>query len=308
MRGKRMDWFPGRLKNGIKNRLNSHFLFLCLVIVYGVVFYRNFAGSVIPAQTGWWQYMAWRMEEGDLPYRDFYLFVPPYFLFLTSFLFRLFGKHFMLYAMVGFLVTRVFVWVMLYKMLSVIFKPACAAAGLMAGISITAAYLVDQVYDYNPLLMFGVTAIAYLLFLRYRWDGRKKNLSVFLIGLLCGCIVMMKQNVAVVIPPASLLSIVWIGRMRGRRFLSCAAEALLCCAGMAAAAAPGIIYLLSNGIWGDFLFCISSALDAKVANSNVLKVCWKNFFSMNEVVCALGVEVNYLVCKKYRQNKKGEFK
>ncbi len=289
--GKRKVWF------------SSRFLFLCLIIIYGSVFYWNFARSVIPAQTGWWQYMAWRMEEGDLPYRDFYLFVPPYFLLLTSFLFGLFGKHFMLYAIVGFFVTRVLVWVMLFRMLSAVFKPAYAAAGLMAGISVTAAYLVDQVYDYNPLLMFGVTAISYLFFRMYRSAGRRKSLFVFLVGLLCGCMVMMKQNVAVAVPPASLIGIAWIDWKNGRRLKGCAADFLLCCGGMAAAAAPGVLYLFRNHIWGDFLFCISSALDAKVANSNVLQVCWKNFFRMDELICALGIEVNYLVCRKCRAGK-----
>ncbi len=67
--------------------------------------------------------MAWRMSEGELPYRDFYLFMPPYFVMLTSFLFNIFGKQFIYYTFTGLLITRVLMWIMLYKMMANVFKP-----------------------------------------------------------------------------------------------------------------------------------------------------------------------------------------
>lgn len=88
-----------RLRN--KEKTREYWIYLAILISVATIYYWFFEKSVISPQTGWWQYMAWRMQEGDLPYKDFFLYVPPYFVLLTRFLYSFFENNFIFYTIAG---------------------------------------------------------------------------------------------------------------------------------------------------------------------------------------------------------------
>lgn len=276
------------------------YFFCFLTVIYGIVFHWNYIRSVIPAQTGWWQYMAWRMSEGELPYRDFYLFMPPYFVMLTSFLFNIFGKQFIYYTFTGLLITRVLMWIMLYKMMANVFKPIYVFFGIITGLSISAAYGMDQMYDYNPLITCGVVAIAFFLFKINDCKNRSRFFFAFLVGVLCGCMVMMKQTVAVICPLVSFGCIIILFWKEEHKLRFCLNGVLFWGAGLVLAIVPGVMYLSVNHLWHDFFWCVSSALGAKVGNIGFLTLCFRNFLRLNELICAFAIVLNYNINKKCR--------
>lgn len=270
-----------------------------ILLVYGIVFYSKFIGNVIPPQVGWWQYMAWRMAQGDLPYKDFYLFIPPYFLMLTSMFFKVFGKHFFLYSIIGFLITRILMWDLLYEILIRIVKPMYAAIGLMTGLSVTAAFMMDSTYDYNPLITFIVVLIAFFFCLLYEQkQDRKLMWIIWWIGFCSGILLFMKQTVGLLIPPVSLLGIIWICRQKDIK-KKYGYSLLLFAIGVIVALLPGFVYLLYHNLLNEFFWCLSSAAGAKIANSSIFQLLFKNFIRINPLICAITIVSCIIVFNKH---------
>lgn len=58
--------------------------YLLILLFLASVYYSFFVFSVIPPQTGWFQYHAFCLLKGDLLYKDIYVYLPPYFSWLTT--------------------------------------------------------------------------------------------------------------------------------------------------------------------------------------------------------------------------------
>lgn len=270
-----------------------------ILLVYGIIFYSKFIRNVIPPQFGWWHYMAWRMEQGDLPYKDFYLFIPPYFLLLTSMLFKFLGKHLFLYSVLGFLVTRLLMWFLLYKILIRIVRPMYAAIGIMTGLSLTAAFAMDSTYDYNPLITLVIVVIAFLFCLLYDQKQNRRIMWIaWGIGICSGFLLFLKQTVGFLIPPVSLAGIIWICRqkdIRKKYIYSMLSYAL----GMIVALLPGLGYLLYNNLLDDAYFCLTTAVDAKIVDINIFQLVFRNFIRIDQLICAIAIVSCIILGKKY---------
>ena len=268
-------------------------LWLFVLLLFAAVYYFWFERSVISPQTGWWQYFAWRMSEGDLLYKDIFLYIPPYFPFLTSFLYQFFSNHFIYYTVFGFLFFRVLAWSLVYLIATRITKPQYAAVGVMLGICITSAYLVDQLYDYNPMIMMLIILQAYL-FVRYSESEKKASqlLILLAIGAICGIYFMTKQNVGLVMPFVSFVLILMVS-LRLRQSHCLLRLATFVC-GFLIAVVPGVIYLLASGTLDDCLRCIWEALGAKMGESSIIVSIIQNCISVNEIILAGSAVLLYL--------------
>ena len=81
-----------------ERRLNTKFIYACALIVLFTIFSAVYVKGVIGTQFGWWHYYAWRMKEGDVLYKDIYLFMPPYFVFFTRLFYTFFSNHLIFYT------------------------------------------------------------------------------------------------------------------------------------------------------------------------------------------------------------------
>lgn len=277
-----------------------------MLLFASVFFYMNFVRSVIPPQTGWWQYFAWRVNEGELPYKDFYFYLPPYFLMISSLLFKIFGINFMLYTIAGFLVTRILMWVLLYNILTRFVKPLYAVTGLLTGICVTASYLMDQTFDYNPLIMCIVVLQAFLLIKAYETSNRVgKYIYPTILGILSGCLLMLKQNVGIVIPIAIFICIILILYFKPIAKYDIIKSIALYIMGIIIGIVPPMVYIISNNIWSEFIQCITGALNAKTTGGNFIFTALKNFIHVDDLIIALFLLFIYLFIKKidYKKSK-----
>lgn len=277
----------------------EYWIYLVILIGAGVLYYSLFERAVISPQTGWWQYMAWRMSEGELPYRDFFLYVPPYFALLTQFLFSFFGFHFIFYTVFGFLFTRVLMWIFLYNILTKYSHPRSVAIGIFTGICITSSYLADQCYDYNPLILTLAILMAYILQLIYLSDKKSNMYFGGLIeGIICGILLFMKQNVGIVMPIITVGCILLLYYLKKNNIRTLICNILIFASGCILGILPGIVYLIKNHIFMEFINCITNAINAKTSNSNFLFVAIKNFFNPLALSIALLIVVLFFTIKK----------
>ena len=260
----------------------------------GGAYYSLFVWGVIPPQTGWWQYMAQRLSEGELLYQDIFMYVPPYFAWLTTFLYQVFGNHFMLYSMFGLIFFRISAWGILY-LLSIRFtKPWTAAVGVLFGVCLTSSYLMDQTYDYNPLLLELAIIQAYLVVRIAEGFHRELSayLSIILEGIICGLELMLKQNIGLVMPIAVILTIIFL-------MLSQSSEKKLkvyipiFIIGIIIAVLPGALYLLFTNTIRDFWICLIDATKAKTGSGNILLIAIRNFIRPLDLLISVFLTVSY---------------
>ena len=276
----------------------EYWFYLILLLGIATLYYCLFERAVIPPQTGWWQYMAWRMTEGDLPYKDFFLYVPPYFAILTDFLYQFFHNNFILYTIIGFLFTRVLTWVLIYNILIKIFKPVTVAFGMIVGICITSSYLADQCYDYNPLILMLTVLSAYIIQQLSLNNSNKRNyFGCFALGMICGVQLFLKQNVGIVIPIIFVFCILLLGGIYKYKVKQTIINISLLIIGNLTTIIPGIAYLIKNDIWNDFWDCVIKAVGAKTSNSNFISVALENFLNLDALLIAVMIILAIVVVK-----------
>ena len=116
------------------------------------LYYLLFAFCIAMPQMGWWQYYGWRIVKGDIPYVDFYLYLPPYHVLYCGFLYKIFRNNIAFYTLYGLLINKMPMWILMYSLLLRKIKPLYSAISVFAGMALNSVYSMDLTYDYNPLV------------------------------------------------------------------------------------------------------------------------------------------------------------
>ena len=266
----------------LSKKFRGYKFYLFLLFVLSCWYYSFFVLSVIPPQTGWWQYYAYCLNNGDLLYKDVYNYLPPYFTWFTRLLYVFFENNFVYYTIFGFFAIRCSAWVILYLILNRISNPCISFISVFFGVCITSTYLMDQVYDYNPAIF---TFIIILIYLFIRIIEKKAiNKYLFLSGIIVGCLLMTKQNIGVVLPLVCIVLFWSIFKNDNYKkkigvFLFGAITAIL----------PGIIYLIYTDTFYSMIDCILVATGAKVANTNIFWLLYRFSIRIKILVLILSV-------------------
>ena len=230
---------------------------IALIIIftlYSLTYFR----SVMMPQNGWWHYFAWRISEGDVLYKDIYLYIPPYFALLTSILYKFFTNNFFYYTIfVGYPVKLLCILTM-YNAITKITKPLYAALSVLLGACFSSTYFMDVWYDYNPILMLPSLLSAHCIMNFYE---KKKLYYIFISGLLTGILLFSKQNIGLAFCFAEIL-IILLSYYKEKNFAVIKTINLLLF-GIVIGVMPGILYLLYYDIGNIFLNCINIAIAAK---------------------------------------------
>ena len=239
-------------------------ILLCLLFT---IFTLTYASSVISPQVGWWQYYAWRMEEGDILYKDIYLFITPYFVFLTRLFYSLFHEHLILYTLfVGFPVKLLCV-LTLYHMLCKIAKPVYACMSTFVGACLSASYFTDLLYDFNPITILPCLLVAscYMTYFKQLRDGSDARLTAFAVGYLIGIILGLKQTFGITFGfTITALNTVIILRKEHKGTLKTVVTTFFySLTGLLLGILPMIAYLTINDCWYEFYYCITEIKNAK---------------------------------------------
>ena len=244
-----------------------------LLTVLFTVFLSTYVDAVISPQFGWWHYYAWRMAEGDVLYKDVYLFMPPYFVFITRALYAFFGNHLILYTLLVGYPVRVGCLLMLYTMLCRLSKPMYACLAVFFGACLSATYQMDMLYDFNPLTMFPCLLVMYFFvkFFERLKAGRTAYVYSFCIGLLLSLVFCLKQTFGLTLSftVVVMTAIIYFREYEGRRS-DFRRYILLSMAGAIVAMLPLIVYLTFYDCWHEFFDCIFSVGSAKGGTDKIL--------------------------------------
>ena len=243
------------------NTKHSKVIYALILVFLVSLFMLSYRRSFIFPQQGWWQYYAWRMTEGDILYKDLYLFIPPYYVMMTALLYKIFHTSFIYYSLfVGF-PFRIITLLLIYSVLCRKAKPVYACAGVFFGECFNESFLMYAIYDYNPIGTTISVILAYVMLQFYEADGKRAERKAFFAGLLCGILLMFKQTLglglsAVVVIMLFVLAV----RQKRKNWLHIMLFYLFgCFDGLL----PAIFYFIEYDCFRDFLRCILQAGGAK---------------------------------------------
>lgn len=275
-------------------------LWFILFFSASVIFYFSFAFSVIPPQTGWWQYMAQRIHEGEALYKDVFMFVPPFFSYLTAGLYSFFGTHMICYTLFGMVFFKFIPWIICYLIALRITSPRLAALSTFLGVIMNSSYLMDQAYDYNPLVL-GLFLLQTYLLLR-AFETKRPGCYLMLAlanGVICGIQVSLKQNTGIMAPIITIVAFAAVGlsnRIPKKNILAAVCLNLL---GLLFAVFLVLLPVLLTDSFDAFVYCIIVALDAKLGNDSLLHTAIVNFVRIKYLLAAaLLVAIYFLSLKR----------
>ena len=244
-------------------------LIYALVLVFLVsLFMLSYRRSFIFPQQGWWQYYAWRMTEGDVLYKDLYLFIPPYYAMMTALLYRLFDTSFIYYSVfVGF-PFRMIALLLIYSVLCRKTKPVYACAAVFFGECFNESFLMYAIYDYNPIGTTISLILAFVMLQFYEAEGKRAERKAFFAGLLCGILLMFKQTLGLGLSAVVVIMLfVLVIRQKRKNWLKIMLFYLFgCFDGLL----PAIFYFMKYDCFRDFLHCIFQAGGAKGGSQGLL--------------------------------------
>lgn len=246
-------------------------LFCALLLLTGVLLYHIlYFNSVLPELTGWGIYYAELLDRGQVPYRDFACYLPPFSL-VTDWIFWKLSFGYVLVYRGWYLLERATLELLLYKLTIRWFQPRFAWLACLTGACLGAATNYDLCGDYNQTQTLFCVLLAYWTarFLEQEAGSRRRGTYMFLAGVQLALMVLLKQSLgfaaAVLCLPVLL---VYCILTRDKRFgWYCAAAAL-------GAAVPLVLTcggLAVCGAWGPFLEQFFGTAGAKGGIGRILR-------------------------------------
>ena len=255
-----------------KTLADSRYFNGMMLVVLFTIFSMTYVTAVVAPQMGWWQYYAWRMECGDVLYRDIYLFMPPYFVFLTKMLYSLFHEHVMLYTLFVGLPVKLLCLLLIYTILCRITRPVYACICALLGGCMSATYMTDLLYDFNPITLLPCLLVAYTFLMYYErlQRGREARLMAFLTGFLLAVIFCLKQTFGITFAfTIGVMSVVICQKEKLCTFQQYANHIGLVLLGAIVGMLPAVVYLTVNQCWAEFFSCMASIVDAKGGTNHI---------------------------------------
>lgn len=128
---------------------------LCFLLVCFVVLHIVYVQAVIPPQIGWWNYYAWRVNSGEILYKDIFCFLPPYYVYLYAFLYKIFGNLIIAYYIIGLIIRWIEVCVV-YSITRSFASKNVSFVCTFIGLVLQVSYMMDIPFDYNQMIQFYV--------------------------------------------------------------------------------------------------------------------------------------------------------
>jgi 4-amino-4-deoxy-L-arabinose transferase-like glycosyltransferase len=183
------------------------FGWLCVVVIvtiYTVIVFNRF----MPPQEGWFSAFSRRILSGEMPYRDFKLFLQPIYPYLLTALNGVFGFDFIVFRVYG-IFERVFLVSMVYLISRRMFKPWISAFAAIASLALYWSFNADAIYSYYQL---SVACVLLSLWLMLKFldeeNSTKKLVYVTLAGVACSLSFMVKQTLGLAFPFVAVILIV----------------------------------------------------------------------------------------------------
>ena len=185
----------------------SLFGWLCVVVIttaYTAIVFNRF----MPPQEGWFDAYSRRILSGQMPYRDFYLFLQPIYPYIMAALNAVFGYDFIVFRIYG-IFERLFLVSMVYLVYGRVFKPWMAAFCAVASLVLCWSFNADAICSYYQLSV-ALVLLSLWLLLKFFDEEKphKKPIYVVSAGLACSLSFMVKQTLGLAFPFIAVILIV----------------------------------------------------------------------------------------------------
>jgi hypothetical protein len=238
---------------------------LGLAVALGAIFLYMISiyNCAIPITEGWFHYYGMLMNNGEVPYRDFYVHTPPVNLLISQGILLLSHKFitFRYYGMIERLLTVVaFYWVLRAN-----FSITAAVIGTISCMFTLQTSRLDFLYGYLQTCLF-FTAFALLFLQRAYLKARGSSLFVFLAGAAASLSFFSKQSSGLFITIICVCTILlaasqWSTRVR---------HASLFVLGWTVPAAALVAWLSYLGALNPFIDCVFGGVSSKGGTSDIL--------------------------------------
>lgn len=160
---------------------NEDIIPLSFTLIVYAVFNLVLVNKFFPITEGWFQDTANYINEGRVPYKDFYMFVPPGYPLLTALIGRLSNNTFLVFRLFG-IVERLVLVTLTYKIMRRLFCPMVAAISSLVGAVVYIANIQEIFYGYyQTSLLCGIICI-WLCIRTYEEFSRKPFGYAFFFG------------------------------------------------------------------------------------------------------------------------------
>lgn len=186
------------LKNDSDALLKQKRLFGIILAILVIAYNFIWLNRSFTMTEGWAFFYNGLIEEGKVPYRDFYYYLPPLNLLVDYIIWKVSAGYFFIYRLIR-LAERVLLVEIMYSLISKKVNPFIASIGCFIGAVLASANVYDLVGDYNQTVQL-FAALLCVLVLKYTecFDNLKKRCRIMvLIGICGGCMFLSKQTIVV---------------------------------------------------------------------------------------------------------------
>ena len=177
------------------NRRKWRILGYIFIILVNLVHASNYFANTFPASEGWFVNYAELLMRGNVPYRDFFYYLPPLTLFLDVVFWKLsFG--YLLVFRGWYLLERIIIFLLIYRLLSKYYKWEIAALACAISCILCTADDFDFFGDYNQNAMLLTVVLAYTSTAFAESNSPKAKIrNLFLSGIVIGGMFLCKQTI-----------------------------------------------------------------------------------------------------------------
>lgn len=209
---------PKHFLGASMDKWGFHDSIACLsLLVVVATFNIILADAFFPITDGWFEDWSRYIEDGLVPYRDFYLHIPPAFVYIAHFV-NLFSDYSFLALRIYGIVERLLIVTIAFLVIRRIFKPWVCFIALVGASGIYTAFNTDVFFGYyHTALLFALLALYFCLRVfelideKQEKDSKKEDRGIALfsslIGISCFLCFLSKQTTGLVIAIALLVTV-----------------------------------------------------------------------------------------------------
>ncbi|MGE4267516.1 MAG: ArnT family glycosyltransferase [Deferribacterales bacterium] len=177
---------------------------IAFTLVYHLLFFRH----AMPVQEGWFQLFGGKILNGQVPYKDFYSFLQPVYLYVHAFLISLFGDGFIVGRIYG-IFERILLLSSAYLLLTRFFEPKHVLIALVTSLMVYSSTTTDLILSYYQLCVaFALLSCYFASFYIVDLFSRASLRLLFLGGIFGGLSFLTKQSTGLFVPFAIFIVIV----------------------------------------------------------------------------------------------------
>lgn len=273
------------------------------VIIYGLLY----ATRVYSMSNGWAYTYYSLMQEGKIPYRDFYYYLPPGNLLINWFIYTISGSHFIIPVYIR-MAERILLCEILYSIMVKRVRPLISAMTVFGAMVLAMSRATELGGDYNQTthLTMALFLLFFLKYVDHIEDGMKKKAPWLLaVGACGGFMFLVKQTIVVscFIVFLLLLTFLLFANKEKSYITACA----LVAAGAVIVLLPMFLYLVLNGALMPFVHQVFMDTSAKGDTKTLLAGHLFTFLKENvePMLAVLALLFLYHVGKKRRPGELG---